>query len=191
MVPRTVRDALLGDFPPEVFCEVICAIDDYARYWEIHQTGEGFDISDLSPVAKVAFKMVYKTITEYNSRYLQKVLANTQNALSGWEKRRGADERNRRRREAYAAKKGRIKEVDCSELVGNDKDDATAAGRNERVAKKEEAVVDNMGVSSDFMDDEELSNGDETMMKAVTKTVDEALSSNGLSESMRSHGVMP
>ena len=75
MVPRTVRDALLGDFPPEVFCEVICAIDDYARYWEIHQTGEGFDISDLSPVAKVAFKMVYKTITEYNSRYLQKVLA--------------------------------------------------------------------------------------------------------------------
>lgn len=190
MVPRTVRDALLGDFPPEVFCEVICAIDDYARYWEIHQTGEGFDISDLSPVAKVAFKMVYKTITEYNSRYLQKVLANTQNALSGWEKRRGADERNRRRREAYAAKKGRIKEVDCSELVGNDKDDATAAGRNERVAKKEEAVVDNMGVSSDFMDDEELSNGDETMMKAVTKTVDEALSSNGLSESMRSHGVI-
>lgn len=190
MVPRTVRDALLGDFPPEVFCEVICAIDDYARYWEIHQTGEGFDISDLSPVAKVAFKMVYKTITEYNSRYLQKVLANSWNASSGWEKRRGADERNRRRREAYAAKKGRIKEVDCSELVGNDKDDATAAGRNERVAKKEEAVVDNMGVSSDFMDDEELSNGDETMMKAVTKTVDEALSSNGLSESMRSHGVI-
>lgn len=67
MVPRVVRDALLGDFPPEVFCEVICAIDDYARYWEIHQTGEGFDISDLSSVAKVAFKMVYKTITEYNS----------------------------------------------------------------------------------------------------------------------------
>lgn len=190
MVPRTVRDALLGDFPPEVFCEVICAIDDYARYWEIHQTGEGFDISDLSPVAKVAFKMVYKTITEYNSRYLQKVLANSWNASSGWEKRRGADERNRRRREAYAAKKGRIKEVDCSELAGNDKDDATAAGRNERVAKKEEAVVDNMGVSSDFMDDEELSNGDETMTKAVTKTVDEALSSNGLSESMRSHGVI-
>lgn len=67
MVPRTVRDVLLGDFPPEVFCEVVCAIDDYARYWEVHQTGEGFDISDLSPVAKVAFKMVYKTITEYNS----------------------------------------------------------------------------------------------------------------------------
>ena len=77
MVPRTVRDALLGDFPPEVFCEVVCAIDDYARYWEVHQTGEGFDISDLSPVAKVAFKMVYKTITEYNSLGVAEIYYNS------------------------------------------------------------------------------------------------------------------
>lgn len=77
MVPRTVRDALLGDFPPEVFCEVVCAIDDYARYWEVHQTGEGFDISDLSPVAKVAFKMVYKTITEYNSLGMAEIYYNS------------------------------------------------------------------------------------------------------------------
>lgn len=77
MVPRTVRDALLGDFPPEVFCEVVCAIDDYARYWEVHQTGEGFDISDLSPVAKVAFKMIYKTITEYNSLGMAEIYYNS------------------------------------------------------------------------------------------------------------------
>ena len=67
MVPRVMREALQGEFPAEIILEVVWAIDDYARYWEIHQTGEGFDISDLSPVAKVAFKMVYKTITEYNS----------------------------------------------------------------------------------------------------------------------------
>lgn len=193
MVPRVVLDALMGELPAEVVLEVIRAIDDYARYWEIHQTGEGFDIFNLSPMARVAFKMVYKTITEYNSRYIQKVFANTQNALSGWEKRRGADERNRRRREAYAAKKGLGEAVCMADglgLTGDERMFPTAAGREETATEKGNASVDNMGVSSDFMDDEELSNGDETVTKALTKTFAQTLSSNGLSESMRSHRVI-
>ncbi|MDD4556229.1 MAG: hypothetical protein PHE89_02720 [Alphaproteobacteria bacterium] len=105
MQPRAVREALEGEFSAEVILEVFYAVDDYAMYWDIHRTGDGFDTSYLSLEARVAFKMVQKVLTEYNSNYWARSFANQQNALAGAEQRREREEKNRLRRERYAAKK--------------------------------------------------------------------------------------
>lgn len=105
MIPRKVREALDGQFSAEIQLEVIYAIDDYARYWDIYRCDDGFDVQHLSPLAKMAFMMVLSEVREHNANYIQRCETNATNAIAGVEKRQEKEIKNAKRRRKYALNK--------------------------------------------------------------------------------------
>ena len=99
---------LLEDLPPSFVAEVMTLVRDYCRYWDEWETDDGFELPEMSAVARVVWNGVKKKLKASNEKYFYFVECQREKSEKAVAAQKRRQEKRERDRQYYSENKEEI-----------------------------------------------------------------------------------
>lgn len=173
---------LLEDLPPSFVAEVMTLVRDYCRYWDEWETDDGFELPEMSAVARVVWNGVKKKLKASNEKYFYFVECQREKSEKAVAAQKRRQEKRERDRQYYCENKEEINQRRRQKYA------AAAVDKFEETAENETDEEQNMAfVSQTTLTDESPLNHDEQGIAENLPAGDRII---GLNNNLVKHSVV-